>query len=39
MTRSPTPAAQATLPAPEKPRRSVLIIDDDPVFSLLASEA
>jgi diguanylate cyclase (GGDEF)-like protein/PAS domain S-box-containing protein len=39
MTRSPTPATRATPGAQDRPRRSVLIIDDDPVFSLLASEA
>lgn len=39
MTPSPTPAPRATLPVQERPRRNVLIIDDDPVFSLLASEA
>ncbi len=39
MTPSPEPTNPATLPAQDKPQRRVLIIDDDPVFSLLASEA
>jgi diguanylate cyclase (GGDEF)-like protein/PAS domain S-box-containing protein len=39
MTRSSTPAVRAAPQAEDRPRRSVLIIDDDPVFSLLASEA
>jgi diguanylate cyclase (GGDEF)-like protein/PAS domain S-box-containing protein len=39
MNRISAPATLATPQAEDKPRRSVLIIDDDPVFSLLASEA
>ena len=35
----PTSAAAGIPQAAEQPRRRVLIIDDDPVFSLLASEA
>jgi predicted signal transduction protein with EAL and GGDEF domain/FixJ family two-component response regulator len=35
----PEPAARAAAPAQGKRRRNVLIIDDDPVFALLASEA
>jgi PAS domain S-box-containing protein len=39
MTQSPAPAAPAAPQARDGRRRSILIIDDDPVFSLLASEA
>ena len=39
MTSSPTPTSRATPQPVDQPRRRVLIIDDDPVFSLLASEA
>ena len=39
MTRSPTPPVRAIPQVEDRPRRRVLIIDDDPVFSLLASEA
>ncbi len=39
MTPSPASTSPATLPTQDKSQRRVLIIDDDPVFSLLASEA
>ena len=39
MTRSPTPVLRAVAQAEDRSCRRVLIIDDDPVFSLLASEA